>query len=232
MTKERHPSLSIVPMAPQNTYQPPCLFYMASDSRRDCRKRHKPPRWKRRPDHENLLKCQFQIRPLDCIIQSVLVCKRISSSRAQSRGCRALLRRGATADALCTHPHRFLRRSAQSCGITAERSHLTKSHTKPLESRSFAAPTQSTTWIEILTVLQDFHDGVGRNLENKEHPINPFVKKGNSRSGMLGLRSEVTCAQPRFVPTSSALANQTRERIGGEASAPPRKPTTTPSSTP
>ena len=76
----------------------------------------------------------------------VLVCRRISTSRVQSRWWRALLQSGATAVALCTHPHHFLRWSAESCGTTAERSHHTKSHTKPLESPSFAAPTQSTIW--------------------------------------------------------------------------------------
>ena len=161
------------------------------------------------------------------------MCKRISSSRAQSRGCRALLQRGATADALCTHPTPFpamigpVLRHSQPKGRTSPNPTRNHWNLAALRHQRKAPPG-----IEILTVLQDFHDGVGRNLENKEHPTHPFVKKGNSRSGMLGLRSEVTCAQPRFVPTSSALANQTRERIGGEASAPPRRPMTIPSATP
>ena len=127
--------------------------------------------------------------------ERVLVCRRISSSRAQSRGWRALLQSGATADALCTHPHRFLRWSAESCGThgrkVAPHQILNENHWNlPALPHQHKAPPG----IHVLTAFQDLHDGVARNLQNKEHPTHPFAKKGNSRCGVLGLRSEVACA--------------------------------------
>ena len=168
-----------------------------------------PRQWQRRPDHETCLICQLQIRPLDYTIHSFCWCAG-EFPPVHSREDAALY------SLVERPPTLFARIHTDSCdgrpslaALTAERSHLTTSDTRNLPALRHQ---HTPPGIEVLTALQDLHDCLGRNLQNKEHPTHPFAKNGTSRCGMLGLRSDVVCAQPRFAPTSSALASLKRER--------------------